>query len=78
LTSREPLDQKLAFHLSRIDFSFLEVYHRTGDESWQNLALRLVDQVHYILGRHREDDYRTGRIIGRSEEEGRSIKNRKN
>jgi hypothetical protein len=76
--SRELLDRKLAFHLSRINFSFLEIYQWTGDESRQNSALRLVDQVHYILGRHVEDDYRTGRIIGRSEEEGRSIKNRKN
>jgi len=51
--------------------NFLELYQRTGDESWQNLALRLVDQVHYILGRHREDDFRTGWISGHTEEEGR-------
>ncbi|RZB37123.1 MAG: hypothetical protein SRB2_01627 [Desulfobacteraceae bacterium Eth-SRB2] len=51
--------------------NFLELYQRTGDESWQNLALRLVDQVHYILGRHREDDPRTGRISGYTEEQGR-------
>ena len=51
--------------------NFLELYQRTGDESWQNLALRLVDQVHYILGRHREDDPRTGWISGHTEEEGR-------
>jgi len=51
--------------------NFLELYQQTGDESWQNLALRLVDQVHYILGRHREDDPRTGWISGHTEEEGR-------
>jgi hypothetical protein len=51
--------------------NFLELYQRTGDENWQNLALRLVDQVHYILGRHREDDPRTGWISGHTEEEGR-------
>lgn len=50
--------------------NFLELYQRTGDESWQNSALRLVDQVHYILGRHREDDPRTGWISGHTEEEG--------
>jgi hypothetical protein len=50
--------------------NFLELYQRTGDETWRNLALRLVDQVHYILGRHREDDPRTGWISGRTEEEG--------
>jgi len=51
--------------------NFLELYQRIGDESWQNLALLLVDQVHYILGRHREDDPRTGWISGHTEEEGR-------
>jgi hypothetical protein len=51
--------------------NFLELYQRTGDEIWQNLALRLVDQVHYILGRHREDDPRTGWISGYTEDEGR-------
>jgi hypothetical protein len=51
--------------------NFLELYQRIGDESWQNLALRLVDQVHYTLGRHREDGSRTGWISGYTEEEGR-------
>jgi hypothetical protein len=51
--------------------NFLELYQRTGDETWQNLALRLVGQVHYILGRHREDDHRTGWISGHTEDEGR-------
>jgi hypothetical protein len=51
--------------------NFLELYQRTGDERWQTLALRLVDQVHYILGRHREDDPRTGWISGRTEEQGK-------
>jgi len=52
--------------------NFLELYQRTGDETWQNSALRLVDQVHSILGRHREDDHRTGWISGRTEEDGRN------
>jgi hypothetical protein len=51
--------------------NFLELYQRTGDVNWKNLALRLVDQVHYILARHREDDPRTGWIIGHTEKEGR-------
>ena len=33
--------------------NFLELFQRTGNEGWQKLALSLVDQVHYILGRHR-------------------------
>jgi hypothetical protein len=51
--------------------NFLELYQQIGDESWQNLALRLVDQVHHTLGRHREDDSRTGWISGYTEDEGR-------
>jgi hypothetical protein len=51
--------------------NFLELHRQTGDESWQYLALRLVDQVHSILGRHREDDLRTGWISGLAEEEGK-------
>jgi hypothetical protein len=51
--------------------NFLELYRRSGDATWRRLALRLVDQVHTILGRHREDDSRTGWISGLSEAEGR-------
>lgn len=51
--------------------NFLELYRQTGDETWKESALKLVDQVHSILGRHREDDPRTGWISGLSEEEGK-------
>jgi hypothetical protein len=51
--------------------NLLGLHQRTGDKSWQNLALSLVDQVHYILGRHRGEDPRTGWISGYSEEDGR-------
>ena len=51
--------------------NFLELYRQTRDKSWRQLALRLVDQVHNILGRHRRDDPRTGWISGLTEEEGR-------
>jgi hypothetical protein len=50
--------------------NFLELYRQTGDETLRDLALRLVDQVHQVLGRHREDDKRSGWISGLSEEEG--------
>ncbi|MCG6534335.1 MAG: hypothetical protein L7F78_06510, partial [Syntrophales bacterium LBB04] len=52
--------------------NFLEVSRQTRDERWQQLALRLVDQVHYTLGRHREDDPRNGWISGQNEESGRN------
>jgi len=51
--------------------NFLELYHQTGDETYKQLALNLVDQVHNILGRHREDDARTGWISRLDENEGK-------
>jgi hypothetical protein len=50
--------------------NFLDLYRQTGDDRYKNLALLLVDQVHNILGRHREDDSRTGWISGLDEQEG--------
>ncbi|MDD5007713.1 MAG: hypothetical protein PHU49_04540 [Syntrophorhabdaceae bacterium] len=52
--------------------NFLRLYLRTKDEKYRELALRLVEQVHNVLGRHRADDTRTGWISGLSEKEGRS------
>lgn len=42
----------------------------TGEERYASLALHLVGQVHHILGRHRDDDSRTGWISGLNESEG--------
>ncbi|MBA7481810.1 hypothetical protein ES707_17287 [subsurface metagenome] len=50
--------------------NYLELFRRTGDASYRDLALALVDQVHHTLGRHRDDDPRTGWISGLPEEEG--------
>jgi len=50
--------------------NYLGLYRQTGDAQYRDLALRLVDQVHGVLGRHRPDDRRTGWISGLSEEEG--------
>jgi hypothetical protein len=51
--------------------NFLGLYHQTGDKKYKQLALLLVDQVHTILGRHRDDDSRTGWISGLDEREGK-------
>ena len=51
--------------------NFLGLYGQSGDEEYKRLAIRLVDQVHHVLGRHREDDSRTGWISGLGEKEGR-------
>jgi hypothetical protein len=50
--------------------NFLELYRLTGELDYLNLARRLVDQVHQVLGRHRPDDNRRGWLSGLSEEEG--------
>jgi hypothetical protein len=51
--------------------NFLEIFHKTRDEGWLQTALKLVDQVHFILGRHRKDDAREGWISGLKEHEGK-------
>jgi hypothetical protein len=50
--------------------NFLGLKRRTGDAIYREFALRLVDQVHHVLGRHRADDSGTGWISGLGEEEG--------
>jgi len=50
--------------------NFLGLTQATGNERYTELALRLVDQVHHTLGRHRIDDPRSGWISGLSEHEG--------
>jgi hypothetical protein len=50
--------------------NFLELYRQRADKHYKQLALRLVDQVHHVLGRHRDDDPRTGWLSGLDEQEG--------
>ena len=50
--------------------NYLELYRTTKEDSYLDLAVRLVHQVHHTLGRHREDDVRKGWISGPDEEEG--------
>jgi len=52
--------------------NFLSLYRRTGDDHYQDLAMQLIDQVHNVLGRHRDDDPRSGWISGLGENEGRN------
>ena len=51
--------------------NFLGLYEETGSREFKDLASQLVDQVHNVLGRHRQDDQRTGWISGLNEENGR-------
>ncbi len=50
--------------------NFLGLYQKTNDETFKRLSLLLIDQVHRILGRHRDDDRRKGWISGQDEQEG--------
>jgi hypothetical protein len=50
--------------------NYLGLFQETGNIIYRDLALRLVDQVHHTLGRHRDDDQRTGWISGLSRPEG--------
>jgi len=50
--------------------NFLSLYRRTAEEEYRDLAIALVDQVHRVLGRHRDDDPRQGWISGLDEQEG--------
>lgn len=50
--------------------NYLGLARATGEQRYMELALDLVDQVHRTLGRHRDDDPRTGWISGLSEQEG--------
>lgn len=52
--------------------NFLGLYRKTQEERLKQLALRLVDQVHVVLGRRRKDDPRSGWISGLGEEEGKA------
>jgi hypothetical protein len=51
--------------------NFLEIFRQTGNEKYNDLAIRLIEQVHWELGRHREDDPRTGWISGLDEVKGK-------
>ena len=51
--------------------NFLELFQQTGEERYKQEAFALVDQVHAVLGKHRDDDSRSGWISGLAEEEGK-------
>jgi hypothetical protein len=51
--------------------NFLELSARTGEQTYRDHAILLIDQVHHVLGRYREDDARSGWISGFDEEKGR-------
>lgn len=51
--------------------NYLALADLTGETAFGELSLRLIDQVHETLGRHRRDDTRQGWISGLDEAAGR-------
>jgi len=50
--------------------NYLGLARASGDPQYTRLARQLVKQVHHVLGRHREDDSRSGWISGLDEADG--------
>jgi len=50
--------------------NYLGLARTTGEPGYQHLALELIDRVHQVLGRHRQDDPRVGWISGLDEAQG--------
>ncbi len=50
--------------------NFLSLADATGDPAYADLAAELVQRVHIVLGRHREDDTKSGWISGLDEDSG--------
>ncbi len=73
LTGLEPVSDDPKRYLWTDAFAvcnYLELFRLTEDKTCLDLALRLVDQVHHILGKHRDDDTRYGWIGGLDDIEG--------
>ncbi len=50
--------------------NYLGLYELTNQKSYLDIALKLVDQVHHTLGKHRRQDSRSGWISGLSDKNG--------
>jgi hypothetical protein len=50
--------------------TFLSLFDAARDGACRDLAIGLIDQVHHTLGRHRQDDPRSGWISGLDEAKG--------
>jgi len=73
LTGLAPVDAHPRRYLWTDAFAvinYLELFSQTSDVTYLDLARSLIDQVHHILGRHRDDDSRHGWISGLDDQEG--------
>lgn len=72
-TGLEPLQEEPRRYLWTDAFAvcnYLELFRQTGDLEYRQLAAKLVDQVHHVLGKHRADGTRKGWISGLDEDDG--------
>ena len=51
--------------------NYLELYRQSGERSFLDLALQLVDQVHHVLGYHRQDSGCSGSLSGLDQQQAR-------
>jgi hypothetical protein len=68
-TSREP--RRYLWTDAFAVCNYLQLYRQTGEEKYMQLALKLVDQVHLILGKHHRDSEHSGWLSGLDEEQAR-------
>jgi hypothetical protein len=68
--SREGAQRRYLWTDSFAVCNYLTLFRRTGDSRFRELSIILMDRVHHVLGRHREDDRRRGWISGLDETEG--------
>jgi len=61
-TSREP--RRYLWTDAFAVCNYLGLYRQTGEQTFLQLALKLVDQVHQVLGRHRQDSVHSGWLSG--------------
>jgi hypothetical protein len=72
-TGLSPADEERLRYLWTDAFAvcnFLELFERTGDEKYRRCATDLIEQVHRVLGRYRDDDKHSGWISGLNERAG--------
>jgi hypothetical protein len=68
-TSREP--RRYLWTDAFAVCNYLQLYHQSGENNFLQLALNLVDQVHYTLGKYRKDSPHHGWLSGLDEEQAR-------
>jgi hypothetical protein len=69
LTSASPEPRRYLWTDAFAVCNYLELYRQTGDVADMQLALKLVDQVHFTLGKHHKDSKHSGWLSGLDEEQ---------